>query len=193
MQAIYDVWFIGDQFFRDMFPSLQNLKQQAKLLKTPIPYLYEYYNVFGYYSMVTSGIRCAIARVYNSLVVGLNTRECLPRLIVIMLDKDIIEDVSFHGHYETDDVITKNIEWLFRQISIVIKRKHAELSDKKPGAVYSLDPKVVVVDMLKRPLQFPNDSNMQLIAQLRSCYNSIVNDAAQHFGFNRMYIESCSS
>ena len=110
-----------------------------------------------------------------------------------MLDKDIIEDVGFHGHYETEDAIAKNIEWLFRQISIVIKRKRTELSDKKPGAVYSSDPKVVVVDMLKRPLQFPNDSNMQLIAQLRSCYNLIVNDAAQHFGFNRMYIESCSS
>ena len=143
--------------------------------------------------MVTSSIRRTIARVYNSLVVGLNTRERLPQLIVIMLDKDIIEDVGFHGHYETDDAIAKNIEWLFRQISIVIKRKHAELSDKKPDAVYSSDPKVVVVDMLKRPLQFPDDSNMQFTAQLRSRYNSIVNDAAQHFGFNCMYIESCNS
>ena len=56
-----------------------------------------------------------------------------------------------------------------------------------------LTPRFVVVDMLKCPLQFPDKSNMCVVIDYRKRYNSIVNDAAVHFGYNRMYIESCSS
>ena len=53
-----------------------------------------------------------VARVYNSLIVSLNTREWLPRLIVLMLDKDLIQDVGYYGN-DTDNILAKNIEWLF--------------------------------------------------------------------------------
>ena len=100
-----------------------------------------------------------VACVYNSLIVSLNTREQLPRLIILMLDKDLIQDVGYYGN-ETDDILAKNIEWLFRQIEIMVKRRHAELLDKKPDAMYGSDPKIVVVDMLKHPLQFSGKSNI---------------------------------
>ena len=100
-----------------------------------------------------------VAHVYNSLIVSLNTREQLPRLIILMLDKDLTQDVAYYGN-DTDDILAKNIEWLFQQIEIMVKRRHAELLDKKPGAVYGSDPKIEVIDMLKRPLQFPEKSNI---------------------------------
>ena len=167
---------------------LQSMKQQAKLMKMAMPHLYDYYNVFGYYSMPTSGTRRTIACVLNLLIVGLNMRDRLLRLVVIMLDKDVIEDVGVY-HSGADDIIAEKIGWLFKQIEIAIHRHKAELTNRKPGVVYSSDPKIVIVDMLKCYLKFPDNSRMQGILELRSRYNSIVNDMAAHFGFNRLYIE----
>ena len=45
----------------------------------------------------------------------------------------------------------RNLRWLFGQIDMFIKRRRLELIDKKPGAVYTTDPKIVYVKMLKRP------------------------------------------
>ena len=154
VQAIYDVWFVGDGFFREVFPALQAMQQQAKLTKSSVPYLYEYYNVFGYYSMRSSGMRYCIGRILNSLIVGLNTRERLPRLVVLIIDKDIIEDVGIDSNRPSDE-LPASIGWLFKQIEIVIKRKRMEIVEKKPGAVYSNDQKIMIVDMLCRPFRFP--------------------------------------
>ena len=109
VQAIYDVWFVGDQFFREVFLILQSLKRCAKVQEEEPPYIYEYYNVFGYYTMWTSGVKRSISRILNSLVTGLNTHERVPHLIVVMIDKDIVEDVGIFDH-QADDILAENIE-----------------------------------------------------------------------------------
>ena len=124
---------------------------QAKIQKTQQPYIYEYYNIFGYYTMPSSGSHHTIGRVVNSLITALNTRDRLPRLVVIMLDKDLIEDVGIYDHC-AEDVIAQNLDWLIRQIEVAIKRRQMELTDIKPGAVYGSDPKIVLVEMIRRPL-----------------------------------------
>ena len=192
VQAIYDVWFVGDQFFREVFPTLQSLKRRAKVQKINPPYLYEYYNIFGYYSLMSSANKRCIAHLFNAIVTGLNTRQRLPHLIVIMIDKDIIEDVGIFDHL-AEDIIAKNIGWLFKQIEIMIRCRRMELSDKKPGVVYSNDPRVVLVDMIPRPHVFPQNSIMQGVMSMQQKFNSVLSDAADHFGFHRLYIECCSS
>ena len=109
-----------------------------------------------------------------------------------MIDKDIVEDVSIFDH-RAEDIIAENIGWLFKQIEIMIRRRRMELSDKKPGVVYGNDPRVVVVDMIRRPQVFPENSIMQAVMSVRQKFNSLLNDAADHFGFHRLYIECCSS
>ena len=76
-------------------------------------------------------------------------------------------------------------------MEILIKRKQIELTKSKLGAVYRTDPKIVVVEMIKRPLRFPEDSIMSGVLALRSKFNSMLNDAADHFKFNRLYVEKC--
>ena len=191
VQVIYDIWFLEDEFFRDVFQAFQAIRQQAKLTRTTIPYLYNYYNVFGYYAMRSSGNKHIIGRIVNSLIVGLNTRERLPRLIVLMLDKDLVNDLNVFDH-TADNQIADCLNWLFHQIEMLVHRRKMELMEKKPDAVYSSDPKIIVVDMLKRPLKFLERSTMAGILSLRAKFNLILSDAAEHFGFNRMYIETCN-
>ena len=155
VSAIYDVWFIGDKFLGDMFLALQSLRQQAKILKKLPPYLYQYYNVFRYHSARSSEMRHVIGRMINSFIVGLNTRERLLCYVVLVMDKDIIEDINLFGK-EADDQIAMNIDWLLRQMGLLIRRRQMEICDKKPGAVYANDPKIVMLEMVCRPLRFPD-------------------------------------
>ena len=97
VEAIYDVWFVGDEFFTKTFSEMQELRRRARAANAKPPYLYDYYNVFGFYTLRSSGNTRSIGRMLNSLIVGLNTRERLPRLIVLVIDKDIIEDVSLYN------------------------------------------------------------------------------------------------
>ena len=121
VQAIYDVWFVRDQFLGDIYQEMQNLRQKARMTKTQPPYLYDYYNVLGYYSPRSSGNRRAIGRIPNSLIVGLNTREHLPHLVVIVIDKDIIEDIGIYNNpYLAEEVIADNLAWLFKQVEMLI-------------------------------------------------------------------------
>ena len=142
--------------------------------------------------MPSSGSCHTIGRVVNSLITALNTHDRLPRLVVIMLDKDLIEDVGIYDHC-AEDVIAQNLDWLIRQIEVAIKRRRMELTDIKPGAVYGSDPKIVLVEMIRRPLVFPLNSVMYQVLALRKKFNAILNDAALHFGYHRMYLEACTS
>ena len=124
VEAIYDVWLIGDEFFSKIYDSLKEWRCRTRAAKSKQPYLYDYYNVFGYYMLRSSGNRYAIGRVLNSLIVGLNTRHRLPRLIILILDKDVIEDVGiYHDSHAAVQVMAENIGWLFQQMEILIKRK----------------------------------------------------------------------
>ena len=165
-------------------------RRRTRAVNSHKPYLYDYYNVFGYYTTRSSGNRRAIGTVLNSLIVGLNTRDRLPRLIVLVLDKDIIEDVCIYNNPSlAAEVLEDNVTWLFKQIETHIRRKQIELTDKKPGAVYGNDPKIIVVEMLDRLLRFLGSSTMAGILELRSSFNQLLNDAAGYFGLNRNLIE----
>ena len=59
--------------------------------------------------------------------------------------------------------------------------------------VYGNDPKMVLVEMLRRPMRFPLGSPMEGIMSLRKKFNSILNDAAEHYGYHRLFIEGCCS
>ena len=71
-----------------------NLANQGDGERAVMPYLYEFYNVFGFTQLASSGVRSVLARVINSLIEGLNERPQLPRYVVVMLDKDVIDEID---------------------------------------------------------------------------------------------------
>ena len=187
------MWLVGDEFVKDLFPALQGLHQAAKINKTTPPYLYEYYNVFGYYSpSTTTHARRVIARVLNSFIYALNTRDCLPRFLVVILDKDLVNDVNVFG-FGVGHELKANMKWLVKQIEVTTRRKRLELSTIKPGAVYGSDPKVIFVNMLRRPMRFPGDSKMDQILSVCGKFNQVLNELTDDFGYNMLSMESCDS
>ena len=95
--AASDVWLVGDAFLRDIYPTLQALRAKAVLDKKVKPYIYEYYNVIPRFPAKNSNIRSTTARIFNEVVSGLNERSRLPRYIIMVLDKEILETADHNN------------------------------------------------------------------------------------------------
>ena len=188
--AIYDAWIIGDGSLGEIIDALFQMRTSAVLKKKMPPYLYDMYNVFTYVPNKNLGACRTVARIYNALAEGLNNRICLPRFLLVIIDKDIVEDINLF-EYSASTAIFKVFEWLIRQINIAIKRRRTELIDVKPGAVYGNDPRIIFVSMLRRPMLFDRESRMEKIVALRSKFNAIINELAESYDNNILNIDIC--
>ena len=157
---------------------------------TPPPYLYDYYNVFAYVPSHNLGASKTIAYTFNALVEGLNNKRRLPIFILVVIDKDVIEDVNIF-EYGASKAIFKNVEWLVHQINIHVKRKRLEILETKPGVVYTSDPKIVFVSMIRHPVMFDRGSRMEKVVSLRSKFNAVLNELAEKFENLILNVESC--
>ena len=45
VKALTSVWFIGDEFLQKTFHTLQEMKSEAAIQKTRLPYIYENFNI----------------------------------------------------------------------------------------------------------------------------------------------------
>ena len=189
---MYDVWFVGDNFLEQNYTALQVLKATNIVWKKELPYLYDYYNVYGYCQKATTGVRRVIARTLNSVISGLNNRPQLPRFLIIMLDKDLLKDINIHENEEWEDIAKENLKWLTGQIDMHIRCKRLELLDKRPGAVYASDPKIIYVKMLRRPDTFTQESQLDVLFSARSKFNKFLCSAVANVEHHILGIESCS-
>ena len=148
--AVQDVWFLGNNFFRETFNSFTAMRSHAHLHKVRPPHLFEFYNIFGYCQNVSSMVR-GLSHFYNPLIEALNARIKLPKYIILIWDRDFIEhaDVVEHiaGAPHTYPMI---IEWIISKMENVIHHRKTELIDKKPGAIMLNSPEFIWVKMLKR-------------------------------------------
>ena len=110
----------------------------------------------------------------------------------MIIDKDIIENLGIYN-YGAAREITENIAWLAKQIDVLIQRRKTKLTDVKPGALYSTDPKIIFVTMFRRPLQFPAGSQMCNVVALRSKFNTALNNIAYTSDYSIMSIDACNS
>ena len=169
------------------------MRQQAKLNKEDPPYLFQYYNVQGFMQERESmGIRRAIARMVNATIKALNLQVRLPRFLVLAPDKDIVDDIDQFDE-ETPDLIRANLNWLIRQINMVVTRRKTELADKKPGAIYSSDPKVIYIKMTRCPMQFKDGSRMDKIISTRSTFNKILCELLAEHDQRILGVKTCAS
>ena len=191
VEAIYDVWFVGDDFMRQSMNTLPTWRSQAAGDKNfPQPYVYDYYNVFFYTQRKCASNMHVISRITNSLIEGFNHRARLPRFIIVLLDKDLIEDVN-QFEYGTVDEYRKNLAWLMRQINMLVRRRRLDLMDKKPGAVYNSDPKVIFVRMIKRVAYYNKGHRMEKVCSFRTKFNDILEEVVAEFDYHIMSIHAC--
>ena len=70
-------------------------KTKAAMNHSSKPYLFEQFNVIPYYTMGLSAN--ALIRISKKLVEAFNEAHHLPKYIIILPDKDLIEAVHFGG------------------------------------------------------------------------------------------------
>ena len=72
IDAIKDLWIIGDKFIHGTFHTLQKIQRENKLAKRREFYIYEEYNVCCFTANPLSNVHNTAARILNSLIKALN-------------------------------------------------------------------------------------------------------------------------
>ena len=143
-----DTWLVGDDFLRDIYSNLTNMKNWAVLNRKRPPYLYNFYNVFGYFQNKQSLVQ-GMTRMFNAYVEALNNRKKLPKYAIFVPDVDLLYQIKAEDDQGT--YIFHSIDWLLHNIENFTSRREFELFDKHPGALMSGTPKFIWVKMLKWP------------------------------------------
>ena len=123
----------------------------------------------------------------------MNQEHHLPQFMLILIDKDIIEDIDVFA-LDAVQAIRGEVDWLVHQISILIKRKRASLLEKRPGAVYGNDPTVIYICMIRRiDLTLRRGSKKDEVFALWAKFNDALNNAVARADQRIMTINSCNS
>ena len=144
------------------------MRAQAKHRGTGQLYVYGNYNVQGIFPANFYAQRSILARMLNTVIYGLNKFEKLPRMLVMIPDKNLIEAVD-NKRSGISLTMGMCLEWLIRQIEKAIDRKKNMMREIKPGSVIVGEPKMIWIKMIKRP------NNEELLC-LREKFNEILED-----------------
>ena len=169
------------------------MNNQAKVNpRIPAPYLFEYYNIHGYSQLKSSSVKHVMGRIINSLAEALNIRGKLPRFITVIIDHDMIQDINVFDR-DAKFSIYNTVNWLVKQIDIMIRRRRLDFLKRKPSAAFEDDPKIIYVRMLRKMAHYREGSKLESICCLRSKFNSALNDAALKYRHRILSTESCNS
>ena len=130
----------------------------------------------------------------NSIIDAIKERKRLPKYLVMIPDKDIIQhDVDFFSE-EVPLILNEILRWFVRQIDLIIRRQKIDFLDRKPGSLQGFSPKTIYVCMLCR-CGYSEDSSSTVaqILRLRPKFNDALNDAVAKVDQYIMTINSCGS
>ena len=147
---------------------LQGLKSEAMIQHERPPYCYEFYNVSAWYQTPLSTTP-VIARISNSLIETLNENTYLPKYVIVIPDKDVIESQSKRD-FGAKNAIEEHLSWLVKQVSKSLLTRHEDLKNRNPGTVTAELTRVIWVKMLTRPIT--EDTVLKKVWKLRPKFNS---------------------
>ena len=126
----------------------ETFRRQGKL-----PYLHRYFNVSAWYKNQLQDLdNPSVGRIHNSLIDALNVNNHLPKYIVVIPDRDVLDSVNIWD-YGARKEINEHICWLLKRISRSLMSRREDLIKKCPGSVDDLNPtRVVWIKMLTRPM-----------------------------------------
>ena len=159
----------------------------------PTLFMFDYYNVKTFNKFLTKGESTpAIARVVNVTIKAVNVNNGLPCYLIIVLDSDILFEMStfeFGAHKE----LLMYINWVTKQIDIIIRRKKLQLLNKKPGAILDSEPTTIYVNMVKHIEHYPEQSKMAKMCTLCGKFNDLLNNSAAKKNNRILSIRSLNS
>ena len=149
-----DVWFLGDWFLKDVFPTLQAIRHGSTVQRRPPPYLYDMFNVFYFFTSPLTFGNNTLLRINNAFIEALNRREHLLKYIIVMLDQDLIDMINRFDFGITIQ-LERAIRWLSTQFERQLNAQKEQLWTMKPGAIPKSDTKIIWVEMFDHPVRDP--------------------------------------
>ena len=148
VKALNDIWLIGDIFLQEMIATLQNMRHNALVAKKTPPYMYERFNVHHFYqSRLTLD---TFTRLQNAFIDAFNRQHHLPSYIMILADNDLINAADFFN-FGVSKLLGITLNWLAKQLERMIESRKEKLSEERPGAISSIETKIIWVKMIERP------------------------------------------
>ena len=151
---------------------------QRKLLNAP--FILKYFNVKSYYACNSTE---GLARFTNPLADALNANHRLPKFIIVIPDKDLLQSTKHKSSFRAARFIGSIIHHLIARYTKLISRREHELEQKFPGAILPYDdvhkdnhPKFIWIRMLKRQKGDVADKKLDELFQLRGKFNSILEE-----------------
>ena len=188
VEAIEDLWLIGDSFLRTSYSSLQEMRTDAKVNKITGPYIYDYYNIKAYFQASNGSSSAALFNILNSVIEGLNDKTHLPRYILICPDRDLLQHAN-HFLFGIHIILEKIVPWLVKEIEKMLKIRKEGLKDHLLGAT-GPDTKLIWVSMIERPLINHHPSKIyNNTVNLRRKFNSTLQNELA-ITKNSFYIET---
>ena len=174
VEAFHDLWVIGDVFLKDTINTLKAFKNASKAnRKLSPPYMYQHFNVLEYHNMTSSALK-GIACQLNLLIEALNERPHLPKYIVVVHDRDIINETKCF-RFGASYVLGSVIYYLIKQMNILLECQKFDLIDKKPGAACIELLTIIWTHMLKRSKSIAVLSSNKALS-LRGRFNSVLEE-----------------
>ena len=151
------MWFIGDHFLQKVYTTLQETINTEIMMKKkksdpnesmldhrgkPIAeslhlYMNDWYNIKHFHD---SKSEVAIGRMVNALIDGINTEHVLPKYLILIPDTDIINDLNIF-EFGAHKGLAMSVNWLTKQVNLVIRRKKLQNLEKKCGSVVQAHPR----------------------------------------------------
>ena len=125
------------------------MKRRATAAKTPLPYIYDYFNVSCFTSSPNSLTTDILTRIMNCFIKALNDALKLPRLVVVIQDWDLLQFVN----YFTKGVRAVNneaVKWVINHMIRAVDAKIDNLVCSKPGSIIYNEPKFIWIKMMHR-------------------------------------------
>ena len=148
--ALKDCWIIGDLFVSEIYHELPAQNQENRSANAKQLYIYRNYNVKCFSTHLLAPPKAnPVARLVNALVNAVNENRYLPRLIVIIPDRDIVKQVQ-DVDVGVFTVLEHLIKWTIVMMNRGINTHRDDLTKFSEGAVTYAEPKWLWVKMLDR-------------------------------------------
>ena len=159
---------------------LSELKRKVITDKKTLPFVYNYYNISCYTASPDSLNNNVLARIVNCVIKALNDAARLPRIILVILDWDIINFVDFS---ESGIRMTSHaaIYWITNQIARAIAATKDNIRCKKPGVIISSEPKVIWLQTFNRN---DNDDAIDTATKFNSMMSEVLSAREHHYVMN---------
>ena len=148
LQALNDLWIVGEGFLRSSLGTLQTLQtngnqevrygsgDNSAIQRGETPYIYEQYRVRPFYQPSSGNAQGTLHKLYNSVVEALNKDNKLPTYILMVPDRDII--LQFIHKREVHAIIDQGMAWLAKKIDHAITLRRNALRSSRTGTNHCL-------------------------------------------------------